>query len=130
MGKKCRPQAFVGIPAGKFFRHGTGMAPTANSPLPSLLAAHRLRRSQAEPRRTHDAGPRRHSRPQALPQRVRGEQIRSPRWQIRTCGGRRVMRVAAVHIVRPLGLLVPETVLMPLRSSKWIDVLWKMIFWT
>jgi hypothetical protein len=24
MGKKCSPQAFVGIPAGKFFRHGDG----------------------------------------------------------------------------------------------------------
>jgi hypothetical protein len=24
MGKKCPPQAFVGIPAGKFFRHGDG----------------------------------------------------------------------------------------------------------
>jgi hypothetical protein len=24
MGKKCSPQAFVGIPAGKFFRRGDG----------------------------------------------------------------------------------------------------------
>jgi hypothetical protein len=24
MGKKCHPQAFVGIPAGKFFRRGDG----------------------------------------------------------------------------------------------------------
>jgi hypothetical protein len=24
MGKKCSPQAFVGIPAGKFFCHGDG----------------------------------------------------------------------------------------------------------
>jgi hypothetical protein len=39
-GEKCSPQAFVGIPVGKCFRHGDGdgeLFLTGNSPLPSLL---------------------------------------------------------------------------------------------
>jgi hypothetical protein len=40
MGKKCSPKAFVGISAGKFFRHGDGdreLFLGGNSPLSSLL---------------------------------------------------------------------------------------------
>jgi hypothetical protein len=39
MGKKCPPQAFVGIPARNFFRHGDRfgeLKSDGNSPLPSL----------------------------------------------------------------------------------------------
>jgi hypothetical protein len=41
MRKKCSPQAFVGIPVGKFFRRGDGdgeLFPTGNCPvaIPSI----------------------------------------------------------------------------------------------
>jgi hypothetical protein len=46
MGKKCPPQAFVGIPAGKFFRRGDGfgLKPDGEFPvaIPSLVVDHLL----------------------------------------------------------------------------------------
>jgi hypothetical protein len=48
MGKKCFPQAFVGIPAGKFFRRGDGdgeLFPGGEFP----IAIHRYTRSSISP---------------------------------------------------------------------------------
>jgi hypothetical protein len=44
MRKKCPPQAFVGIPAGKFFRHGDGDGePKPDGEFPVAISSARLR---------------------------------------------------------------------------------------
>jgi hypothetical protein len=46
MGKKCSPQAFVGIPAGKFFHHGDGdgeLFPDGEFPVSIPTPTHDLR---------------------------------------------------------------------------------------